>query len=211
MTSRLSLKANTDKMNTRTSAKTSAKQSLGSGDLDQRKSSRWARELLSGKEFVILDSETTGLKHPTGFVEVAIADPEGEPLVNTTIRPKLPIEPGASKVHGYTAQTLASSPSFKEVYPEILDAINGRRVVVYNARYDRRVFDTEVSMLGARGLLSGTYLPAWECAMGWYSQFVGESGKRGGYRNQKLPGGDHSALGDCRATLAVLERMARSL
>ncbi len=179
------------------------------GHVDQRKASRWAMELLSGKEFVVLDSETTGLKHPTGFVEVAIADSAGKPLVNTTIRPKLLIESGASKVHGYTAEALADSPVFKQVYPDILDAINGRRVVVYNARYDRRVFDTEVGMLGARGLLSGRYLPVWECAMGWYSQFVGEPGKRGGYKYQKLPGGDHSALGDCRATLKVLKDMAR--
>lgn len=69
---------------------------------------------------------------------------------------------------------------------------------------------TEVQALGARGLLSGKYLPAWECAMGWYSQYVGERGKRGGHKNQKLPGGDHSALGDCRATLKVLETMAHS-
>lgn len=176
--------------------------------VDQRKVSRWARELLSGREFVVLDSETTGLKAPIGFVEVAIADPDGNALVNTTIRPRLSIEPGAANVHGYTAESLASSPSFKEVYPDILDAISGRRVIVYNARYDRKVFETEVQTLGARGLLVGRYLPAWECAMGWYSQYVGEPGKRGGYRNQKLPGGDHSALGDCRATLAVIQSMA---
>lgn len=173
-----------------------------------RKASRWARELLSGKEFVVLDSETTGLKSPVGFVEVAIADPDGKPLINTTVKPKLPVEPEASRIHGYTAEALTGSPSFKEVYPEILDAISGRRVIVYNARYDRRVFDTEVGMLGARGLLSGRYLPAWECAMGWYSQYVAESRKRGGYKSQKLPGGDHSALGDCRATLELIQKMA---
>jgi DNA polymerase-3 subunit epsilon len=181
---------------------------IGNGHVDQRKASYWARELLSGKEFVVLDSETTGLKHPTGFVEVAVSDPEGKPLLNTTIRPKLPIEPGAAKIHGYTAEGLTNSPTFKDVYPDLLDAINGKRVIVYNTRYDRRVFDTEVSMLGARGLLSGRYLPAWECAMGWYSQYIGELGKRGGYRNQKLPDGDHSAIGDCRATLKLIERMA---
>ena len=80
----------------------------------------------------------------------------------------------ASKVHGYTAGALKGSPAFKEVYPYIFDAIGGKRVIVYNAWYDRRVFDTEVGMLGARGLLTGRYLPVWECVMGWYSQFVGE-------------------------------------
>ena len=141
-------------------------------------------------------------------MELAIADPEGKPLLNTTVKPKVPIEPGAAKVHGYSAESLVSSPTFREIYPELLDAISGRRVVVYNAKYDRRVFDTEVGMLGARGALLGKYIPAWECAMGWYSQYVGQRRKKGGYRYQKLPGGDHSALGDCRATLAVIERMA---
>jgi DNA polymerase-3 subunit epsilon len=42
------------------------------------------------------------------------------------------------------------------------------------------------------------------CDIGW----VGEPGWRGGFRWQKLPGGDHSAIGDARATLAVIRRMA---
>ena len=37
---------------------------------------------------------------------------------------------------------------------------------------------------------------------------VGERSKRGGYKNQKLPGGDHTAMGDARATLRLIERMA---
>ena len=177
-------------------------------DLDRRKAARWARELLSAREFVVLDSETTGLKDPIGFVELAIADPDGKPLLETTVRPWRSIDTGAAKVHGYHAKDLEGSPSFKEIYPDLLEAISGKRVVVYNAKYDRRVFDTEVGRLGARGALLGKYIPAWECAMGWYSQYVGQRRKKGGYRYQKLPGGDHSALGDCRATLAVIERMA---
>ncbi len=44
-----------------------------------------------------------------------------------------------------------------------------------------------------------------------YAAYVGEPSKRGGgyYRNQKLPGGDHSALGDALATLRLIEEMAR--
>ena len=46
-----------------------------------------------------------------------------------------------------------------------------------------------------------------------YSAWVGEPRKKGAKpggacRTQKLPGGDHSALGDVRATLCILEKMA---
>ncbi len=41
-----------------------------------------------------------------------------------------------------------------------------------------------------------------------YAAYVGEPSKRGGYRSQKLPGGDHSALGDAFATLRLIEKMA---
>jgi DNA polymerase-3 subunit epsilon len=41
-----------------------------------------------------------------------------------------------------------------------------------------------------------------------FAAYVGEPSKRGGYRSQKLPGGDHTAIGDARATLRLIERMA---
>ena len=49
----------------------------------------------------------------------------------------------------------------------------------------------------------------WECAMHPYSQWVGDwNDYHGSYRWQRLPGGDHTAIGDCHATYAVLQRMA---
>lgn len=49
------------------------------------------------------------------------------------------------------------------------------------------------------------------CAMQWYSQWVGEwNDYHGNYKWQKLPGGNHTAYGDCLATLLVIEKMARS-
>ncbi len=155
----------------------------------------------------MLDSETTGLKTPAQFVEVAIVDAGGRTLFEDNVRPNCRIEPGATRIHGHTAKSLAGSPPFWEVYPDLLEALLGRRVIVYNAPYDRRVWDTEVRSLGARGSLAGE-LPLWECAMRRYAAYVGEPSKRGGYRSQKLPGGDHSALGDALATLRLIEEMA---
>ncbi len=175
---------------------------------DRADSVAWARSLLDSGGFCVLDSETTGLTPPVQFVEVAIVDAGSKTLFEGTVRPDCRIESGATRIHGHTAKSLAASPPFWEVYPDLLEALWGRRVVVYNAPYDRRVWDAAVRSLGARGSLAGE-LPAWECAMRCYTAYVGEPSKRGGYRSQKLPGGDHTALGDALATLRLIQEMAR--
>ena len=168
----------------------------------------WARDLLTSGDFVVFDSETTGLSSPVDFVEVAVVDPAGETLFDSLLQPSCRIEPRARAIHGHTAESLSGAPRFSEVYPELLDALYGRRVVVFNASYDRRVWDTAVRHLGARGALAGE-LPRWECAMRQFARFIGEPSKRGGgYRPQKLPGGDHTALGDALATFRLIEGMA---
>ena len=168
---------------------------------------RWARSLLSGGEFVVLDSETTGLGNPIDFVEVGVLSSRGEPLFDSLIKPSCPIDPRASRLHGHTAESLTGERRFFEVYPDLLDVVWGKRVVVYNASYDRRVWDAAVGRLGARAALAGE-LASWECAMRAFAAYVGERSKRGVYKNQKLPGGDHTAIGDARATLRLIERMA---
>jgi DNA polymerase III subunit epsilon len=167
----------------------------------------WARSLLSGGEFVVLDSETTGLGNPIDFVEVGVLSSRGEPLFDSLIKPSCRIDPRASRVHGHTAESLTGERRFFEVYPDLLDVLWAKRVVVYNASYDRRVWDAAVGRLGARAALAGEAAP-WECAMRAFAAYVGERSKRGGYKNQKLPGSDHTALGDARATLRLIERMA---
>jgi DNA polymerase-3 subunit epsilon len=162
---------------------------------------------LSGGEFVILDSETTGLGNPIDFVEVAVVSSQGEPLFDSLVEPSCPVDPRASRVHGHTAESLAGERRFFEVYPDLLDVLWAKRVVVYNASYDRRVWDAAVRRLGARAALAGELAP-WECAMRAFAAYVSEPAKRGGYRSQKLPGGNHSALGDALATLRLIEEMA---
>ena len=156
---------------------------------------------------MVLDSETTGLGTPIDFVEVGVVSCRGETLFDSLIEPSCPVEPGASRVHGHTAKSLVGQRRFVEAYPDLLDALWAKRVVVYNASYDRRVWDTAVRTLVARATLAGELAP-WECAMRAFAAYVRERSKRGGYKNQKLVGGDHTAIGDARATLRLIERMA---
>ena len=176
---------------------------------DRMAAVEWARELLARKDFVIFDSETTGLSSPVDFVGIAVVSPRGETLFDSLLKPSCRIEPAARAIHGHSAKSLSGAPRFFEVYADLLEVLYQRRVIVFNASYDRRVWDEAVRHLGARGALAGV-LPRWECAMRQYAMYVGERSKRvGGYRPQKLPGGDHTALGDALATLRLIEGMAQ--
>jgi DNA polymerase-3 subunit epsilon len=176
-------------------------------NLDRQGTIEWARNLMVSRDFAIFDSETTGLSSPVDFVEIAVVDPAGETLFDSLLKPSCRIEPSARAVHGHSAKSLSDAPRFVEVYPDLLEVLYGRRVIVFNASYDRRVWDTAVRRLGARGALAGE-LPRWECAMRQYARYVGEPSKRGGgYRPQKLPSGDHTALGDALATLHLIKGM----
>ena len=171
---------------------------------------RWARSLLSDRDFVVLDSETTGLGNPIDFVEVGVLSSRGEPLFDSLVKPSCRVEPGASRVHGHTTQSLSGERCFVEVYPDLLEVMWAKRVIVYNASYDRRVWDAAVGRLGARAALARELAP-WECAMRAFAAYVGERSKRGGYKNQKLVGADHTALGDAHATLRLIELMAEGV
>jgi DNA polymerase III alpha subunit (gram-positive type) len=43
----------------------------------------WARDLMISRDFVIFDSETTGLSSPVDFVQIAVVDPTGDTLFNS--------------------------------------------------------------------------------------------------------------------------------
>jgi DNA polymerase-3 subunit epsilon len=102
--------------------------------------------------------------------------------------------------------------------PYLAELLVGRRVVVYNADFDRGILYNEIYRLAAgddecfhtfdfwlRDM-------RWRCAMELYAAWWGDwSDYHKDYRWQRLPGGDHSALGDCRATLALLWRIAEDV
>jgi DNA polymerase III alpha subunit (gram-positive type) len=47
----------------------------------------WARDLMTSRDFVIFDSETTGLSSPVDFVEIAMVGPTGETLFESLLKP----------------------------------------------------------------------------------------------------------------------------
>lgn len=175
---------------------------------DRDKASEWARSLLACPDCAILDTETTGLSREDEIVQVAVLSADGRVLLDTLVRPTRSIPPDATAIHGITDRDVAGAPIFPEIYDQLRALLEANRIVIYNAEFDLRLLNQTLLKYG---------LPKWtfppdrvDCAMLRYSAWIGEIWGDGSYKWQKLVGGDHSALGDCRATLALIRRMAES-
>lgn len=180
---------------------------------DRQAAQNWARSVMSNPNTVILDTETTGLDSSAEIVEIAAINTAGVTLFNSLVRPTKPIPLAASRIHGITDDRIEMecAPTWLFIEPKLVQVLLGSMLIIYNADYDMRLIYQTYRAAGVAldppPLVVAPH--AIDCAMRWYSQYVGEWNEfYGNYRWQRLPEGDHSALGDCRATLAVLKRMA---
>jgi DNA polymerase-3 subunit epsilon len=165
----------------------------------------WARAFLQAADWVVLDTETTSLEEPE-IVEIALLSPSGEILLDTLVRPIGPIDGAARAVHDITDEDLASAPTWPAVYPRIVEALAGQRVLAYNAPFDAEAI---VRTCGLHGLAA--IATRWFDLMEPYAAWCGEwSDTHGDYRYQRLPGAGHRALDDCHAALRLLQTMAAS-
>ncbi len=176
---------------------------------DRHQAIKWALSILdSRKHFAILDTETTGLSDMDEIIQVAILGCDGTDLFDSLVHPmKHDVIPaGATKVHGLTMDDLRNAASWKDVLPLAEKAVGSRQIIAYNAPYDRR-------MVAQSCFMAGIEKPSWSWhdAMKHYAAFRQEwNGNRNSYRWQKLPGAQHDAMGDCRATLEIIRTMAET-
>jgi DNA polymerase-3 subunit epsilon len=186
--------------------------------VDRREVTKWAEGILSEPElYCILDTETTGLEQDDEIVQIAVIEPEhGKVLFESLVKPQAQLRhkgwTDAERIHGISPDQVKDAPKFDQIWPELKAVIGNRKIIVYNRPYDAsKIYETADS-LGIREEVYNWFASRWaECAMQQYAQFVGEwNPKFGNYKWQKLPGGDHSAKGDCLAVLQLLHTMARS-
>jgi DNA polymerase III subunit epsilon len=176
--------------------------------LERRVVVEWAHKLLSSEpeQFCIIDTETTGLKQPD-ICSIAVVSGTGEVLFDTLVKPNVPVEPGARAVHGIKDAQLADAPGWATVYPKLRRMCRGRKLIMYKAAFDLRAMKTACELAGVQWKGFGR---SGECLMEMYAQFVGDwSEYHESYRYQPLPGGDHTALGDCRAALKLVTDLAQ--
>jgi DNA polymerase III epsilon subunit-like protein len=178
----------------------------------------WAKTYLEQGDFVVLDSETTGLSQAQDeIIELALISASGSVLFSSLIQPHNPARLDlATHIHGITSEMLGSAPRFPELWPTIAAILRRfRRVLVYNADFDRPMLAATVHRYGVR--VPGV---TWTCLMEQYAVYHGAwSDYHRSYTWQQLSvacdglgitvaGEAHRATADALAALRVLQALA---
>ncbi len=175
----------------------------------------WASDVIARPDVVYLDTETTGIDGRAEIVEIAVVDGTGNTLLDTLIRPDGIIPYEVIRIHGIDDRMVAGAPRWPEVYPDLLEILRERTIIVYNADFDFRLVNQMNRRCGFQGRSD-----RWHCAMKHYASFATEWHVRhGNYRWHKLgvalarfghPDIEHRARSDALACRLVVSGMAEA-
>ena len=174
--------------------------------------------------FVVIDFETTGTDPENDrILEVGVVVFErGEVRLREglLVDPGVPVPEEARAVHGITDEELRGAPRFPEVFPRLLEMLEGRLPVAYNASFDRGFLHAEARRVpGWRG--SDEAPPALRDDVVWLDPLVWAREILKDQKSRKL--GDvaahfgipleqaHRAAGDAEATGRVLLALAQNM
>lgn len=174
------------------------------------------RNVVRRGNYLVLDTETTGLGSDAQIVQIAVIDASGETLLDTLVSPTCDIPPDATHIHGITNDMVLSAPNWRSVHARVANLVMARNVIIYNASYDLRLLYQSDNAAGVQVLWERIMSPT--CAMLAFAELYGDWNEyHQSYRWQTLEkaaryyglpvNGAHSALGDCRLTLGVVKAM----
>lgn len=178
------------------------------------------------RDYVIIDTESTGLLSDDEIIEITIINMRGDVLLDTLVKPTRPIPPDATKINNITDEMVADAPTWPEVFPLVKNIITGRKWLAWNSSFDARMMVQSCLKTGFLDSMKPdavasvirdietNHIDAKATYDQWYGEF---DKKRKGFKRQRLTtaaerhgieiGGAHRALADCMMVLGVLEKV----
>lgn len=197
---------------------------------DKKRALEWfarAKRAIDAGRLVVLDFETTGKANfKTGYYPepCSIALYWGGGEFASYLKPKVEfITDEAGAIHGITPEKVENAPTFADVYPRLLEIMESKVVVAYNAAFEQGVIRRAFAMWGVAPIYA-----RYECAMINYADYFQEPDKKGrNWKWQKLTDAferhcmnrqgakelladAHDALADVKMTWELILQLAES-
>lgn len=171
------------------------------------KETQWAAERVRKRDFIVLDTETTGVSRVAEMVELSIVHARGHAVYDGFIRPKYKIIRSATATHGITNEKVADAPVLADEWERIQEALLSEPwLIIYNKQFDERILKQSTFV----NKLKPFTLPRVDDLMLRFARWSGGwNTNKHGYRWAMLDSG-HRAMGDCLACVALVEKMARA-
>ena len=161
------------------------------------------------KNYLILDTETTGVGTTDRIIELSIISLEGEVVFSSLFNPEnLPLADKITEITGIKTDDLVNAPLFKDKADELTDLLSSKTIIAWNSDFDERMMRHEFSLCGVAEPLC-----EYKCAMKMYHALRLDN--RGRYPkladSLKAEGIEkiqsHRAAGDSLDTLSVLKSL----
>lgn len=155
-------------------------------------------------QFVILDTETTGLTLRDQIIEISVIDLAGKILLNSLVKPTIIIPAEATSIHGITNEMIHGAPSWTTIYQELLEVTVGKTILIYNAEFD-------LGMIENTCIANNVEFKDFKstCVMKMYANYV-DSKKWISLSDATKLTIKHRAAADCFAVLELLQQLKNS-
>jgi DNA polymerase III epsilon subunit len=164
--------------------------------------------------FVVLDTETTGLRPEAGDRVVSVAgirvrggQVRRHEVFHTLVDPKRSVPPESVAIHGITDAMLVGAPAIETVLPAFLEFAGPAVLVAHEASFDLRFLDPEARRLGLPPLSSRPILDTRLLSRSLHGPGEGHTLEAIAARLGVTVRGRHSALGDAQTTAEILVRL----
>lgn len=166
--------------------------------------------LLGIDNFVVIDTETTGMTADDEVIELAVVNMDGTVLYDSTFCPKTEVSCFASAVNHITTESLCDSPEFAGEWNKIKALIGNKKILAHNASFDKRMIKQTLEKYNMDASVVETLF----CGCYDSKSIVKKHIELGSYSLENIAhdlgikrAESHRAADDCIMTLEVLSRL----